>query len=252
MSARAIAMFVEDVGRADALPAPVLRGLSNHTSGEWSSRRVAGGLVAFGGVDVAVSGQWLVVGKPSTDARGLPGFDAAPDDVGLLLENFGSDTEAMTSGPWLAINVTSSEVVRPLNHIVPWTRAESFGFRAWCTEADAFGGFAVTHDADPQVGPVVADPVPGFSLDRLHAEIDLLVDTATKCPETVVWKNTTLDDDGCIDSRSRLWRTWRAEAQRAWRRSNARGVALFAPQLERVVQDQFSFATIPRVSERAA
>ncbi|MBK9180735.1 MAG: hypothetical protein IPM45_14440 [Acidimicrobiales bacterium] len=88
------------------------------------------GSLATAGDSAERVGHWLVVGMPSADPWGRPGYRIAPDRVAALLRRYGLPAVQMLPGPWFAVDLRSGAVLRALNGIVPISATTAGPFAA--------------------------------------------------------------------------------------------------------------------------
>ena len=246
MNSRSMFALVENIDDVVQIPKPLMQGIVSLTHGTWRTRQSGRGLLFIGGVDVRERGDWIVVGQPSRDPRGLPGTPMSLEAMIDALDDFGEDCGSMIAGPWMACRISTGEVVRAVNHIVPWLRGDSYGLRAWATDPNMFDRRTIVVDGPVMIADRGSDPVPGFTRARLMAELDAIV-TATRdaraqsAPNIAdVWMPELSKHQKMMPIVA-VVSAWRREAGRRWCAANAQGLGLHVPALERVVLDQLAY-----------
>ena len=246
MNTRSMFALVENVDDVVEVPMPLMQGIVSLTHGMWRTRQSGRGLLLMGGVDVRERGDWIVVGQPSRDPRGLPGAPMSLEAMIDALDDFRADCGSMIAGPWVACHISTGEVVRAVNHIVPWLRGDDYGLRAWATDPNMFDRRTIVVDGPVAIADRGRDPVPGFTLARLQSELDA---TVSRARTTLAWSPKHDADVWMPDLPKRrplmpvvaVVNAWRREAGRRWCAANTQGLGLHVPALERVVLDQLAY-----------
>lgn len=80
----------------------------------------AWGSVSWAGDGVHIDGDWLILGRPNADPWGWPGRPVLPTELVARLELLGSTAMESVTGPCLALNLDTRQVVLPHNGLVPF------------------------------------------------------------------------------------------------------------------------------------
>lgn len=129
-------------------------------------------------------GRWLVVGVPLASPWGVPGVDLPGDEVASELDRYGPAAMQLTSGPVLAIDLSTGAVLRALNGIIPasataggrWAASSS---REVITALTGMGSHAIGPGClaapdgtiAPVCGTLVRESVAGVAWSGIDAEI---------------------------------------------------------------------------------
>ena len=225
------------------LDSALLRGFALAMPDAWRAVPTGKGVALVGGIDSYCCADWIVIGAPTTDPRGLPGARMELAELAGLLDRYGDDVGAMVAGPWLAVHRPTHCVIRPLNFVVPWYSTGCGDAAMSATDPALWGASLVTHSTAPFRPPWIADAAPGFCAQRLAAEVRSWI---ASCKYDVRHDEIWSPSLGRMADRSELVgvqvRSWIEHAQAFWLDANGRSRTLWVPALERVVRDQLSYA----------
>ena len=244
---RVSVVTVDGVGSVAELPSSVLTAFCQAVLGDWTGICNDAGVALVVGVDILITSQWIVMGRPCADPRGMPneGDDLSLDGLVEILDCYGADAAVLVAGPWCAIERASHRWIRPVNEIIPMFIVDSGPVRMRTVDPVLWGDqiFMAAHDHEIQLR--IPDPVPGFSFRRLAHELDSFAGAShARTDGEQIWcPNLSKLSANPADLCSQL-RSLRQGAQNRWTVANRINATVFVPCLERVVQDQLSYGLV--------
>lgn len=157
------------------------------------------------------AGRWLVAGLPQADPWGLPGMDLAGDRVALELERYGPAAIQLTSGPLVAVDMSTGAVLRAFNGIMPLAVSSTGGWAA-STSPDVLtcitGARGLSVEAGSLASPggtfskvcggMVAESLPGVTWSGIDAEIERRLAPLGRLGEARLARGPALEEDGEI------------------------------------------------------
>lgn len=181
--------------------------------GSWPSRAQTTefGAVVTAGDGVSRVGSWLIVGQPQADPWGIPATPVPAERVVAELSRYGVAALQLSAGPFVAADVDTGTVGRPLNGIVPlfvsttdrWAASTSHDAverLTGCAGQPLLAGSLVRGDGQHEALPVLpGETVRALSWRGIDAEIRARLNgacTGTSLPLAV---GPGFDDDGRVD-----------------------------------------------------
>jgi hypothetical protein len=166
-----------------------------------------GSLVLFD-MPVGEIGRWLVAGVPQADPWGVPGIDLHNDTAAAELQRYGPAAIQLTSGPVIAVDMSTGAVLRPLNGIIPlvvssggeWVASTSPGLVAGITGRTPLrveAGSTASPDGTIAgvCGRIVGESVPGVTWSGIERELQRRLAPLGPLHRAELARGPALEDD---------------------------------------------------------